>query len=152
MDLVERKLSHITTIKKATAYYELKRLEQQGLVSVRLEQDEGRPPRRVYALTAAGEQAFGELLCENLQEAAPPLAPTDIGLMFLDRLPPAEACSVLEARLAGLKAQVDSYRQAPSHGACSSVDQAIRHVSVRLQAEIDSIANLIAQIKERDRG
>ena len=136
MDFVDRNLSRITSLKKATVYYELKRLEALGLVAMRQEQSGGHPPRRVYALTPAGEQTFLDLLRENLRAAEPATCGTDVSLMFLDWLEPPEARELIEQKLAALRERLEMQRATPSHGEGSAVDLAISHVATRLDAEI----------------
>lgn len=149
VEFVERNLAAMTTLKKGTAYYELKRLEKQRLVSVRVEQDEGRPPRRVYSMTPEGTAAFFALLREALREADPLAPTTDTALMFMDWLPPAEACHLLEERLAGLQQFLQAYQVAPSHGPHSSVDIGIAHAAARLSMEVQWHQELIGRMKAR---
>lgn len=152
LDFVERNLSRISDLKKATAYYELKRMEKDQLVSVRQEQEGSRPPRRVYSLTPAGEQLFRELLRESLQAADVPTCGSDIGLMFMDSLPPAEVRELLADKVRGLRERLTVYRGAPSHGPGSAVDLAIGHVAARLEAEIALYQGLIDRLEGRSAG
>lgn len=149
MDFVERNLGHVTNLKKATVYYELKRLQEKHLVSVRQEQDGGRPPRQVYSLTPEGEQAFLDLLRENLRQAKSDNCTTDVGLMFMDWLPAGEVRSLLEERLAALHQRLALYRATPSHGEDSVVDLAIGHVAARLEAEIAWFEGLVQRLEKR---
>lgn len=146
MDFVERNLARITTLKKATAYYELKRLEQQGLVSVRKEQEGGRPPRQIFALTPAGETAFLDLLRENLRTAETPACSSDIGLMFMDHLSSAEAHALLVHKLEGLRLALELYRAAPAHVHASAVNKAMAHVAARLETEIAGFKSVLKEM------
>ncbi len=149
MDFIDRNLANLTTLKKPTVYYELKRMEEQELVAVRLEQDEGRPPRRIYSLTPAGEEAFAALLRESLTDSDPLGSASLTGLMFLDWLPPGEACRLLTEKVDGLKNHLRSYRHAPSHGPDSTIDLAIQHVAARLAMEITWYESLIQKLQSR---
>lgn len=149
IEFVERNLAAMTNLKKGTAYYELKQLEKQRLVSVRTEQEVGRPPRRVYSLTPEGAAAFAEMLREALREADPLAPATDTALMFMDWLPADEVCDLLEQRLAGLRQFLLAYRGAPSHGPHSSVDIGIEHAAARLTMEISWHEHLIERLKAR---
>ncbi len=146
MDFVERNLARITSLKKATAYYELRRLEQQGLVSVRKEQEGGRPPRQVFALTAAGEAAFLDLLRESLQMAETPTCSSDIGLMFMNHLSPDEVHTLLRRKLEGLRLSLALYRATPEHAHGSAVNAATAHVAARLETEIAGFESLLQQL------
>ena len=48
-------------------YPALKKMEQQGLISMRMEIQEGAPNKKIYTITEKGRQAFEELLKEPLQ-------------------------------------------------------------------------------------
>lgn len=150
MDFVERNLANLHSLKKATAYYELKRMEEQGLVSVRIEQDEGRPPRRVYAMTEAGEASFADLMRECLRDADPLGSATLTGLMFLDHLAPDECGDLLAEKVDGLKRHLVAYERAPSHGPNSTIDLAIQHVRARLAMEITWYEKLIVELQQRN--
>lgn len=149
MDFVERNLGRVTNLKKATAYYELKRLQEQRLVSVRQEQQGARPPRQVYSLTPEGEQAFLDLLRANLRQAEPESCTADAGLIFIDWLPSDEVQALLDEKLTALRERLQLYRATPSHGDDSSVDLAISHVAARLESEIAWLEGFVRRLQER---
>ncbi len=130
-ELIERDLAHVTDMKKPTAYALLDRLEQSGAVSVHIEREGARPPRKVYAITPAGEARFLELLRANLAAADRATSAGDVGLMFLDALPREEALELLRQRLARLDAQITLYEQSPQHGLGLGVDLTVeRHLAL----------------------
>jgi PadR family transcriptional regulator AphA len=94
--MVELSIRFFWTISQAQIYPSLAQLEEAGLVVGRSE-PRGRRPRRVYALTAAGE----EELRLWLQQAEPmPFELRDIGLVklfFADALEPDDARALLDA-------------------------------------------------------
>lgn len=149
MEFVERQLGNLTKLKKATVYYELKRMEEQGLVAVRIEQDEGRPPRRIYSLTERGEALFFEQLRESLRDDDPLSSATITGLIFLDALDRAEACQLLAEKVTGLRQQLALYHRAPSHGPGATLDLVIQHVSARLEMEIGWYESLTEQLHKQ---
>jgi DNA-binding PadR family transcriptional regulator len=53
-----RELGRVWVIGQSRLYAQLKQLEEAGLVSVQLEPQPSRPPRKVYQLTAEGRAAF----------------------------------------------------------------------------------------------
>ena len=83
---------------KPNAYKLLRKMEQDGWVSSREEQDGKRPPRRVYKITPSGEIAFQEMLRESLGSYNIPEFPGTVAINFLDLLPLAEAISLLAQR------------------------------------------------------
>ncbi len=91
------------SFKKPTAYNLLERMHTDGWVSYR-DEPTGDRPRRVYALTETGEQAFLKLLRKQLQHFAPAEFPSLVSLSFLDALPVAEALAALRKRREALEA------------------------------------------------
>ena len=85
-------------LSKANAYKLLKKMEAEGWVSYRDEQEGNRPPRRVYAITEEGEAAFQRILRENLASYPVPELPGAAGLNFLELLPAEEAAALLQER------------------------------------------------------
>jgi DNA-binding PadR family transcriptional regulator len=146
-EFIERNLSRVTDMKKATAYAILDRLAEAGYISVHVEQEGNRPPRKVFAITPAGEALFQQLLRERLQQADRFTFAGDIGLMFLDHLPRAEAIACLEQRLRQVEARLAEFQQAPHHRCGIGVDLALAHVTTMLQAERDWLAAVVERLK-----
>jgi DNA-binding PadR family transcriptional regulator len=114
-EFIGGELSVCTDLKKPTAYYLLNKMAQDGWIEERSEQEGNRPPRKVYHLTEQGQAAFERLLRENLASYSSPSFPADMGLAFLDALPPGEARALLEQRRAGLAARLAAVQNAPVH-------------------------------------
>ncbi len=93
---VERSTRFFWTISHAQIYPNLKRLERAGLVRGRSE-PRGRQRRRLYELTAAGEQALRDWL---LSDEPLTMELRDLGklkLFFADALEPSEALELVSA-------------------------------------------------------
>jgi DNA-binding PadR family transcriptional regulator len=146
-DFIERNLSRITNLKKPTAYAMLDRFYKDGLVDVRVEQEGNRPPRKVFELTASGQLRFLELLRETLSGVAVQSTAGDVGLMFLDQLPPADQRACLEKRLESLRERISTLERVPDHAHSSSVNHAIEHQLTLLRADRDWHERLIAQLE-----
>lgn len=146
MDAVDRQFSAFASLKKATAYYELNRMEEEGLVTARKEEQEGRPSRRVFTVTPAGKAAFRDLLREALRQPGAGVAAADAGLMFLDWLPRGEAAALLSERVAALRRSLEACRALPRHRPGSGVHLTIAHLVARLEFEIEWHERLIAQL------
>lgn len=86
------------TLTKSNAYKLLNDMAADGWVTHQQEQEGNRPPRRVYAITEAGEAAFYRLLRENLAACPSPEFPGVVGLDFLYTLPAAEVVDLLRQR------------------------------------------------------
>ncbi len=134
-DFIERNLSHLTEMKKPTAYAVLERLSKAGYVEVRSEQEGKRPPRKVYSITPAGEALYQRLLRENLAQSDHMRFAGNVGLMFLDDLPASEAIAWLSQRLQDLERLITVHEQAPRHEHGLGVDLALEHVLVHLRAD-----------------
>jgi DNA-binding PadR family transcriptional regulator len=141
-DFIERNLARFTTLKKASAYAALDRLEKSGLIEAHSEQAGNRPTRKVYALTPQGEQQFLDLLRAHLARPEPVAFYGDLGLMFLNQLPRDEALSLLTERAQAVDEQIASLERVPTHeGALGAglfgVDLAVSRQLALLRADRD---------------
>ena len=145
-EFIERNLGRVTDMKKSTAYALLDRLHRAGLVSRWTEQEGRRPPRRVYAITPAGEAAFRQLLRAYLSRPGPGYEQGDVAVMFLDHLDRDEAVACLERRLAELDARLADYPRPPEHGHGVGVGLAIERQRALLQAEREWLKGVIRRL------
>jgi len=146
-EFIDKNLSRITSMKKATAYSILDKLNTAGFISVREDQEGNRPPRKVYSITPAGEEEFYLLLRGNLSEQDTTSFKGDIGLMFMDHLSKEEAIDCLMLRLNGLTEQIEELRQTPKHNFSRGIDLSIEHHLVCKQAERDWLKSVIEKLK-----
>jgi DNA-binding PadR family transcriptional regulator len=65
---VEGECSYFVEASFGSIYPELAKLQADGLVTSRVEQQAGKPAKKIYAITEAGRQAFVNSLFENLGE------------------------------------------------------------------------------------
>lgn len=148
-EFIEKNLSNMTDMKKATAYNMLEKLSALGHIDVHIEQEGNRPPRKVYSVNEEGTQYFLELLRRNLESMGKKNDPIDIGLMFLDYLPLEEAIVCLEARLSKLYKRIAYQEKVPSHGSGSGVDLSIERNLVMLQAECEWLTSVISRLQNK---
>jgi DNA-binding PadR family transcriptional regulator len=97
-EFIDRQMAFCVDLKRPTAYYLLDKLCRDGLVTEEAEREGNRPERRVYRITAAGEQHFQALLRANLAQYVAPTYPIDIGVIYLAQISPAEARTLLAQR------------------------------------------------------
>lgn len=64
----EEEFAYFVEASYGSIYPALAKLEEDGLVSSRTEQQDGKPSRKVYSITDAGRRAFAEQLSEPLGE------------------------------------------------------------------------------------
>ena len=147
-EFIERDLTTCTDLKKSTAYFLLDKMVKQGWITQYQEQEGNRPPRRVYAITAAGEVQFQQWLRENLASHVPVKFSGDIGLSFVDTLEPDEALALLQQRRVALAADLAAARAAPKHeGAWQLL---IEHRVVHLEAELHWLDEVLARLAAPD--
>lgn len=143
-DFIER--CRVAELKKPTAYALLDRLVAAGHISVQTEQEGNRPVRKVYTRTPTGQALFDELLRENLRTPDGGTGAGDIGLMFLDYLPRAEAVACLQQRRDRLDAVLAALPTAPPHGGRLSVDLALDHQAALRRADRAWLAALLQRL------
>lgn len=126
-------------LKKANVYYLLDRLAREGYLTVEAEPG-ARGPRRerlVYSITDRGRAHFEELLREVLRTPEPSSSSAAAAVIFLDRLPHAEAIALLEERLRGTRerrAEVAALADRPGGGPLSNA--AVDHLLSLVDADL----------------
>lgn len=106
-EIIDTHLGTSIELKKPTVYKLLGDMLEDGWISYREEQEGNYPTRRVYAITPQGEEAFQQMLRENLANYRPVSYLNNIGIVYLEALPAEEALSLLRQR----RDEVDSFRQ-----------------------------------------
>lgn len=134
-EFIEHNLKRMIDMKRSTAYSLLDRLCEQGYAESSTQQHGNRPPKKVYVLTAKGEDAFQDTLHALLTESDSFTVPFEIALMFLDQLSEDETHAVLQQRLLHVKQSLTELNAAPVHKQMRRVDLAIAHRKALLQAE-----------------
>ncbi len=145
--------SHLGTsvhLKKPTAYRLLDKMAEDGWVTYREEREGNRPPRRVFAITPEGEAAFQQLLRESLADYQPIVFPGNIGLLFLDAIPPEEALELLQKRRASVAGVLQKAHTHNVHEESYSLMllHQIRHLTTELEWLDEVIAQLASQSSE----
>ncbi|MBX6763005.1 MAG: PadR family transcriptional regulator [Rubrobacteraceae bacterium] len=151
-EFIQKNLSNLTQMKKATAYVILDRLEEAGYVRSETEQQGNRPPRKVYEVTPEGRERFIELLRENLLRADRILMGGDVGLMFLDELPRAEVVRHLESRLEDRERQIAEIEKAPEYPGVLGPPLAIEHLLALNRADRDWLRTTIERLRREVEG
>jgi DNA-binding PadR family transcriptional regulator len=140
-EFIEEKMHFCIDLKKPTAYYILDKLAQEKYCAVERAQAGNRPPRRVYRVTSSGEALYFRLLRENLADYGPTYYPADIGIAFMDQLPPEEVAGLLKQKREKMMAELEALKSAPGHRG------PLQHVLDRnqrlLQAELDWLDELL---------
>ena len=136
-----------------TLYPALRRFEEAGAVTRTAEQQDGRPPRHVYALTDVGRELLHDLLAELPAERAAEEPEFLTRLGQFEHLTPGERRRVLGARAAALHAQAEHMRtlaekteRSPSSHRWGGV--VVAELADRVRRELDWIARLESMVDE----
>lgn len=150
-EFIQQNMTSCVDLKKPTAYFLLDKMAKTGWITETETHEGNRPPRRVYQLTAAGEEVFQRLLRENLMTYDPARFAGDIGLTFLDALPPREAHRLLALRRGAMATEYEIVRALPPHPGTSQlvIEHRLRHLEAEL-AWLDEIMARLAQETEDD--
>ena len=144
-EFIDANLSLCTDLKKPTAYFLLDKMAAEGWITAEQEQEGNRPPRRVYRLTPAGEQAYEQLLRENLSEYQSAVFPGDMGLAFLDSMKPEDALALLQKQRDELAARLTQFENIPDHG--GSLNLIFEHQIHHLKAELAWLDGVMARLE-----
>jgi len=149
-DFIEKNLTFISNMKKATAYSLLDKLSKDGFIDVSVEFDGNRPPRKVYSINESGRKQFYHLLVKNLSAAESIFYEGDIGFMFLDYLSLNEAIDSLQTKYEVLKEKYNTINHLSIHECSSGVTIAMNHKKRMLEADLSFITETIQQLSERN--
>jgi DNA-binding PadR family transcriptional regulator len=134
-------------------YYILKKLERDGLVAVDVQQDGGRPARRVFTITPAGRTEFARLMTAGPLVESMPYSEFDVVfgmLAYTDALTPAEKTSVLERRAAHLRelvAQTAAARAAAESASATGLPMRVFDKVARVaQAELAWLGEVLGDV------
>lgn len=134
----------VVRLRRSNAYKLLNTMEEEGWITYHEEREGGRPPRRVYAVTAEGEAAFQRLLRESLAAYRPSEFESIVPFDFLQELPPQEGKALLaerRAKVAGRFAELDTVPE-EVRLAHPSLEYLHRHYAAELQWLDDVSARL----------
>jgi DNA-binding PadR family transcriptional regulator len=106
-ELIDAHLGTSIQLKKPTVYKLLGIMVDDGWIKYHEEQEGNYPIRRVYKITPKGEEAFQQLLRQNLVDYRPVSFLGSIGIVYLDTLSEEEAAALLHQR----RAEVESFKQ-----------------------------------------
>jgi len=147
--LIEEHMGDWTAIAFGSIYFALGKLDEEGFIEkVATEQEGNRPSRSVYRITGAGRDEFQRLLRQVWREMKQQTYDLDIGLFFIDALPPQEVRESLQARIDQLE---DVLRHLEAHQAeqmqqpeIPSIAKAIfEHSRVHVRAELSWTKTLL---------
>jgi DNA-binding PadR family transcriptional regulator len=146
-EFIDNTLASCTNMKKSTAYYLLKKMEEAGFISQETRKEGNRPPKQVYKLTPPGEEEFKNLLRENLSKHNQVYFTDDIGMVFLDVLETDETLALLAERRIELADSLSVAENIPSHG--ENLQWVFDHLVHHLLSELSWIDSVIIRLNEK---
>jgi len=148
LEFINNTLTTCTDIKKPTAYYLLKKMHEEGLISQEIVQAGNRPPRQVYTLTPKGEEEFQRLLRENLSRHETVYFSDDIGLAFSDALEPSDVIALLQKRKKQLEDVLEKVKKVTRHK--GGLQLVIEHQVYFLESELNWTDQIIRRLSEKE--
>ena len=118
---------HIAT---SQLYSVLHSLEEEDLLSVRLEQPENRPPRKIYAVTTQGEEVFLGWVTAPVRHLRNVRVELLAKLYFLRRLAPDRITALIEAEAATLERLHSGLSR---RGSLPTEDEALGRLALRFR-------------------
>ncbi|MFQ6015246.1 MAG: PadR family transcriptional regulator [Anaerolineae bacterium] len=116
----ERGMRNWTDIGFSSIYSALKRLEKAGLVTGQVQYQEPAPPKKVYHITAKGQEELKSQVARLLSAPKRPISEFDLGVANLPVLSKTEVIehlraylSILEERISFLEKAAQEMAQAP---------------------------------------
>lgn len=131
---------------KPNAYKLLNKMEQDGWISFREEQEGNRPPRRVYKITDEGEVAFQRMLRKSLAAYSAPEFPSTVVFNFLELLPTDEAIALLQQRRKKIVTYFTEVAEIPDE--MREAHLSVEYLFRFYQTEIEWIDERIAQLNK----
>jgi len=110
-EMDERGMLRWTRASKVAVYKALARLQGEGCLTSWTEREGNMPEKRVYAITAVGEERLKDNVYSLLASQEPLRFDMPVGLAFIGFLDQEEAKEALRSRLAYLKAQLRRLRK-----------------------------------------
>ena len=144
-------VAHIWPAKQSQIYLTLARLNKAGLIELRVVQQDGKPNRKVYHITRAGEGALRASVLDALSTPRRCHSPLQLGLANLPRISQAEALAglsqyhdALAAELERVEATRESQQPLPYF-----VDALFSHSITIIEAELKWITQFMSQLAEQ---
>ena len=144
-DLIDRHLGMSIQFKKPTVYKLLGTMVDDGWIDFYEEQEGNYPTRRVYKITPEGEEAFQQLLRQNLAAYSPASYLSNIGIVYLGVLPEEEAADLLLKRRGEVEQLVKEIQADEEHQGGYQLMLSY-HLS-HLAAELEWLDEIIHQLK-----
>ncbi len=109
-EIEETSMRDWTELAFSSIYFILKQLMKKNLIAQKIEMNEKDQARKVYHITTEGKKLAFEKLMNILSEREKSLWQMDLGLAYLDLLPPTKVVACLEKYAASIDTLISGYR------------------------------------------
>ena len=149
----EGPFSHFQTASFGAIYPALARLTAEGMVTVTVQAQDGKPDKKIYELTAQGRNAF--LATLDIQPAPNQIRSDLLFLLFFaEHLPPTRILTLIDTRVAAYTAMIAQMDDLNAQGNCDPGHQFVQGFGRSVyQAAADYLAThrdtLVTQVSEQ---
>jgi DNA-binding PadR family transcriptional regulator len=147
--LAEESVAHIWTPSRSQIYKVLPRLVAAGLAQTRAVEQQRRPDKALYRLTASGRRALRSWLDEVEDEPAGGRVVFPLKVLFCDFASPATALAQLTAYRGWLTRRLEQYERLEPEARASRYrypNHALKHGLTRVRATLDWIDETVAAL------
>lgn len=141
-----------TQIGFSSIYYVLKKLENKKLVTSKMVKVEGKPARKVFTITDLGKKTMKTKLIELLSWNKKIISPFDLGLAYLNYLPPQEVVEYLDNYMKSAQGRIkfleSSVKTQKKLGAPYYVVALFSRPLATLKTEMEWVKEFIEKIKK----
>lgn len=109
--LEEWAVEEYVQISYGSIYYNLERMEKEGLVRGESVKNSRRPERRLYSITERGREELAKLLRRNYFEVEREYYPFDVGVSLMPLMPREEVLEALEKRIRVAEEHLEELRR-----------------------------------------
>lgn len=150
---VRELMSRLAKMTPGSIYYNLKRMDREGLLKRRTSRQGNRPERQVYTITDKGVREFKRLLTASLFTKERPVWPFNLAVFFLRHADPEEARRAIKERLKRLKREREEVevmeKVAEDMKLAFHLSSLIQHGLLHLKAEISWTKGLLKGLEEK---
>jgi len=136
-------------------YRSLVELHDEGLVTLQVEQQDSKPPRKIYTITPAGLQTLQAWLV-SVPEASLFRSPLSTQLLWSDLVERADLCAMLSGYADNVRDQMtilgEQARRATALGATQVQQSAFQHALALVQCELDWVLGLCHDVEASQKG
>jgi DNA-binding PadR family transcriptional regulator len=145
-ELIDTHLGTSIQLKKPTVYKLLGAMVDDGWINYHEEQQGNYPTRRVYSITPEGEEAFQQLLRQNLAAYSPTSYLNNIGIVYLDALPGEETAELLSQRRTEVERYMQMIEAAEKHQ--GGFQLMLSYTLCHLNVDLEWLDKIISQLQQ----